>query len=67
MTKNTDMSRREFVTISGRAGLTTLVASAVGINFGMVQVGSAAASDKMSPFRFAILSDAHLFSQPDPG
>ena len=60
-----NLSRRDFLTISGRAGLTTLVASAVGINLGMVQVGRAATSSKVTPFRFAILTDAHLFSIPD--
>jgi 3',5'-cyclic AMP phosphodiesterase CpdA len=60
-----ELSRRDFMTISGRAGLATLVASATGINLGLVQVGSAAMSGKVTPFRFAILSDAHLFSIPD--
>jgi 3',5'-cyclic AMP phosphodiesterase CpdA len=58
-------SRRDFVTISGKAGLTTLVASAVGVNLGLVDVASAATSGKVTPFRFAILSDAHLFSIDD--
>lgn len=59
-------SRRDFLTISGRAGLTTLLASAVGLNFGVVQVAEALASsgpNKVAPFRFAILTDSHLFSQ----
>lgn len=57
--------RREFVTISGRAGLATLVAGAAGINFGLVRVAAAAGMAKVTPFRFAILTDAHLFSQED--
>jgi 3',5'-cyclic-AMP phosphodiesterase len=36
-------SRRDFVTISGRAGLTTLVASAMGVNLGYWLKSSAAA------------------------
>jgi 3',5'-cyclic AMP phosphodiesterase CpdA len=59
------LSRRDFVTISGRAGLTTLVASAMGLNLGVVQVVKAAMSGKVMPFRFAILTDAHLFSEQD--
>lgn len=59
------LSRRDFVTITGRAGAASLVASAVGINFGMVRVEAAATSKKVTPFRFAILTDAHLFSIPD--
>jgi len=59
------LSRRDFVTISGRAGLTTLVASAIGINLGLVRVATAATSGKMTPFRFAILTDGHLYSMED--
>jgi len=66
MTDFDKMSRRDFFTISGKAGLATMVASAVGVNFGMVQVAEAAVGKgKVTPFRFAILTDAHLFSQPD--
>ena len=59
-----NLSRRDFVKISGRAGLTTLVASAIGVNLGLVEVVTAT-SKKMTPFRFAILTDAHLFSIDD--
>jgi len=66
MTDFDKMSRRDFFTISGKAGLATLVASAAGVNFGMVQVAEAAVGKgKVTPFRFAILTDAHLFSQAD--
>jgi len=58
-------SRRDFVTISGRAGLSTLVASAMGVNLGLVEVVCAAGQKTMTPFRFAILTDAHLFSIDD--
>ncbi len=58
-----NLSRRDFITISGRAGLTTLVATALGVNLGLVRVVTGAApGKKMTPFRFAILTDAHLFS-----
>ncbi len=59
-------ARRNFVTISGKAGLATLAASAVGFNFGMIKVAEAAMGpSRVTPFRFAILTDAHLFSFPD--
>jgi 3',5'-cyclic AMP phosphodiesterase CpdA len=62
----TMLGRRKFLAISGRAGLTTMVASAMGINLGMVEVVTAATSGKVTqPFRFAILTDAHLFSIDD--
>jgi len=59
-----NLGRRRFLTISGKAGLSTLVAQAAGINFGMVSVSEAAVG-RVTPFRFAILTDAHLFSIPD--
>ena len=63
MTDFDKMSRRDFFTISGKAGLATLMASAVGVNLGMVHVAEAAVGKgKVTPFRFAILTDAHLFS-----
>jgi len=66
MTDFDKMSRRSFLSISGKAGLSTLVASAVGTNFGMVSVAEAAmGKGKVTPFRFAIMTDGHLFSHPD--
>ena len=66
MTDFNKMDRRDFLSISGKAGLSTVVATAVGANFGMVQVAEAAVGKgKVTPFRFAILTDAHLFSQAD--
>ena len=57
-------SRRDFLAFSGKAGVTTLVAQAVGINLGTVDVVRAATEKKgLEPFRFAIISDAHLYSQ----
>lgn len=66
MTDFNKMDRRDFLGVTGKAGLSTLVATAVGVNFGMVQVAEAASGKgKVTPFRFAILTDAHLFSHAD--
>ena len=66
MTDFNKMDRRDFLSISGKAGLSTLVASAVGLNFGMVSVAEAASGKgKAGAFRFAILTDGHLFSHAD--
>jgi 3',5'-cyclic AMP phosphodiesterase CpdA len=60
------LGRRDFVRISGKAGLTTMVASAIGINTGLVRVAHADPETlKITPFTFAIISDSHLFSIPD--
>lgn len=64
MTDFNKMDRREFLGITGKAGGATLIATAAGMNLGLVQVADAAGG-KVSPFRFAILTDAHLFSQED--
>ena len=66
MAKIEDTGRRRFLTFTGKAGLSTLVAKAVGINLGMVDVAAAqSGSRKVVPFRFAIISDSHLYSIPD--
>ncbi|MEO6976566.1 MAG: metallophosphoesterase [Gallionella sp.] len=67
MTDLDKMSRRDFFTISGKAGLATLMASAVGVNMGMVQVAEAAgmSGGKVTPFRFAIITDSHLYDIAD--
>jgi 3',5'-cyclic AMP phosphodiesterase CpdA len=58
--------RRRFLSLSGKAGLSTLVASSIGVNLGLVNVAAAqSASRKVTPFSFAIISDSHLFSMPD--
>ena len=59
------VSRRDFLGFTGKAGLATLVASAAGVSFGIVQVVEAAGKGKVLPFRFAILSDAHLYDIPN--
>ncbi|MCF8015282.1 MAG: metallophosphoesterase, partial [Chromatiaceae bacterium] len=56
-------SRRDFLGFAGKAGLTTLVAQAVGINLGIVDIVRAQTGLRgVEPFRFAIISDAHLYS-----
>lgn len=65
MTDFSKMNRREFLGITGKAGLATLVASAAGVSFGMVQVAEAAGNSRLTPFRFAILTAAHLYDIPD--
>ena len=61
-----DHSRRQFLSFAGKAGLTTLVAQAVGINLGVVDIVRAQTGKRgVEPFRFAIISDAHLYSMPD--
>ncbi len=67
MTDETNkMGRREFLGITSMAGAATLITGAAGINLGLVQVAGAAtgsAGGATSAFTFAMLSDAHLFSQ----
>ena len=58
-----NQSRRNFLGFAGKAGLTTLVAQAVGINLGVVDIVRATTGKRgVDPFRFAIISDAHLYS-----
>lgn len=59
-----DNDRRRLLQFTGAAGLTTLTAQAIGINLGMVDV-AAAQGGKVAPFRFAIISDPHLYSDKD--
>jgi 3',5'-cyclic AMP phosphodiesterase CpdA len=57
-----DADRRDFLGLAGKAGLTTMFAQAVGVNLGLVDVAHAA---KVTPFRFAIIADPHLYSPKD--
>lgn len=57
-----DPDRRDFLGLAGKAGLTTVFAQAVGVNLGMVDVAQA---KSVTPFRFAIIADPHLYSQAD--
>jgi 3',5'-cyclic-AMP phosphodiesterase len=56
--------RRKFLGISGKVGLSTMVASAAGVNLGVVDLVQAQ-SKAVQPFRFAMISDSHLYSGPD--
>jgi len=59
-------NRRRFLGMTGAAGLSTLSATAVGINLGLVDVVSAQGGPRsVTPFRFAIISDPHLYSEKD--
>jgi 3',5'-cyclic AMP phosphodiesterase CpdA len=61
-----DMDRRRFLTFTGKAGLSTLVAQAIGVNLGMIDIVHAQNGNrKVIPFRFAMISDAHLYSIAD--
>jgi 3',5'-cyclic-AMP phosphodiesterase len=59
-----NLGRRGFLGFSGKAGLTTLLATPIGVNLGLVRVAEAA-TGKVQPFSFAIISDSHLYSMPD--
>jgi 3',5'-cyclic AMP phosphodiesterase CpdA len=50
--------------LTGKAGLTTLTAQAIGINLGLVSVAGAQGA-KVQPFTFAIIADPHLYSPKD--
>ncbi len=60
-----DASRRRFLGFTGKAGLSTLTARAIGVNLGLVTVSSIQAKPVDSQFSFAIITDSHLFSQAD--
>jgi 3',5'-cyclic AMP phosphodiesterase CpdA len=66
MTYPNDPSRRRFLGVTGKAGLSTLAASAIGVNLGMVDIVHAQQGRRrVTPFRFAIISDPHLYSIND--
>jgi 3',5'-cyclic-AMP phosphodiesterase len=64
MTEPIDNNRRQILALTGKAGLTTLTAQAIGVNLGLVGVAEAQGG-KVSPFNFAIISDPHLYSPKD--
>ncbi len=64
MTEPTDPNRRQMLALTGKAGLTTLTAQAIGVNLGLVGVAGAQGAT-VSPFNFAIIADPHLYSQKD--
>jgi 3',5'-cyclic AMP phosphodiesterase CpdA len=66
MSVRKDSSRRQFVGLAGKAGLTTFMAQAVGVNLGLVDVVAAQGGKRaVTPFRFAMISDPHLYSGND--
>ncbi len=66
MTDRSDAQRRRFLGLTGKAGLSTFMAQAVGVNLGVVDVVSAQTGRRaVTPFRFAIISDPHLYSPVD--
>jgi len=58
-------NRRQFLGLTGKAGLSTIVASAAGINLGVFDLVHAQSGGQVQPFRFAHLTDSHLFSGED--
>jgi len=58
--------RRRFLGFTGMAGFSTMVASAIGVDLGLVTIAAAQSGKrKVQPFSFAIISDSHLYSMPD--
>ncbi|MCU0968107.1 MAG: metallophosphoesterase [Rubrivivax sp.] len=63
---NANQGRRKFLGLTGTAGLSTFAAQAIGVNLGMVDIVQAQAGRRaVTPFRFAIISDPHLYSAKD--
>ncbi len=63
MTDIRNKDRRQFLGYTGMAGLSTFAAQAVGVNLGLVDVVAAQSGKRaVTPFRFAIISDPHLYS-----
>ncbi|MGA0824649.1 MAG: metallophosphoesterase family protein, partial [Burkholderiaceae bacterium] len=58
-------SKRQFLQFTGKAGLSTVVATAAGVNLGLVDLVHAQPGKKVLPFRFAMISDSHLYSHSD--
>lgn len=66
MSKDFDKSRRRFLGVTGMAGLSTLAVQAVGVNLGLVEVVNAQPGKRgVEPFRFAMITDSHLYDIPD--
>ncbi len=52
--------------LAGKAGLSTMMAQAIGANLGLVDIVAAQSGKRaVTPFRFAIISDPHLYSDKD--
>jgi 3',5'-cyclic-AMP phosphodiesterase len=66
MLGNDVTGRRHFLGLTGKAGLSTLMVNAIGVNLGMVDIVAAQTGKrKVTPFRFAMISDSHLYSITD--
>ncbi len=66
MTIVNDTNRRDFLGLTGKAGLSTFAATAVGVNLSVVNIVSAQTGKRaVTPFSFAIIGDPHLYSQAD--
>ncbi len=63
MSQSIDRAEGRLLALTGKAGLTTLTAQAIGVNLGLV--GVAQAQRQVSPFSFAIIADPHLYSAKD--
>jgi Icc protein len=63
MIDTNETSRRDFLGITGKAGLSTFAATAVGVNLAVVDTVVAQTGKRaVTPFRFAMISDPHLYS-----
>ncbi len=66
MSVTDEQGRRRFLGFTGKAGLSTLMANAIGVNLGLVQVVAAQTGRRqVTPFNFAMISDSHLYSIAD--
>jgi 3',5'-cyclic-AMP phosphodiesterase len=66
MEDSNEKSRRQFMGLAGKAGISTMVASSIGVNLGLVNVAAAASGKRViEPFSFAMISDSHLYSAAD--
>jgi 3',5'-cyclic AMP phosphodiesterase CpdA len=59
------LSRREFFSLSTKAGFAAFTASAVSPFIGRVSVAEAKSHSKVSPFNFVVVGDTHLYEMPN--
>ena len=64
MSQTIDQEKRRLLALTGKAGIATLTAQAIGVNLGWVGVAGAQGA-KVTPFQFAVIADPHLYSQKD--
>jgi 3',5'-cyclic AMP phosphodiesterase CpdA len=66
MSDSKDLTRRHFLGLAGSAGVASFAARAIGFNLGLVELLHAEPTmTAVTPFSFAIITDSHLFSQPN--